>query len=221
MAPNSIKKCLETMHAKEIKEKCQRAIDEHFKEGHIPKVHSVSKLSEDIYKLHCHSERDPQLLEEINWSSIFNGVTTHRRNYGLAINGIHKADLDPSTLTEEELEQTKQELEEENESRGLHVTKLTLLRHSQKYLQKAAAHHSVVVFTHSLEEANKCLRQGIIIKGKYYLPEKYTPQYNITQCYKCYHYGHMAKHCKSKQKCGKCGSEDHEANNCPNPLKCL
>src|SRR5437773_678962 len=71
MAPTSIKKLLENMHAKEIREKCQTAINEHFKEGHIPKVHGVSKQSDDVYKLHCHSERDPQLIEEMNWNTLF------------------------------------------------------------------------------------------------------------------------------------------------------
>ena len=52
-APNSIKKLLETMHAKEMIKRCQNGIDEHFKEGHIPKIHGVSKLSDDAYKLHC------------------------------------------------------------------------------------------------------------------------------------------------------------------------
>src|SRR5438552_11859680 len=102
----------------------------------------------------------------MNWGSVFIGVMAHKRNYGLVANGIHKADLDTSTLTEEELELAKQELEEENESRGLHISKIAPLRQSQKYLQKAAAHHSVVIFTQSKEEANECLKRGIIIKGK-------------------------------------------------------
>ena len=76
------------------------------------------------------------------------------------------------------------------------------LRRTQKYLNKIAAHHSVVIFIHSMEEADKCLKHGMFIKGRYYSPEKYTPELNITQCYKCYKFGHLAKHCKNKQNVG-------------------
>jgi len=58
------------------------------------------------------------------------------------------------------------------------------------------------------------------IKGRFYYPEKYTPELNITQCYKCYKFGHLVKHCKNRQKCGNCGNEDHDTTNCTNNTKC-
>jgi hypothetical protein len=72
-----------------------------------------------------------------------------------------------------------------------------------------------------MEEADECIRRGIFIKGKYYKPEKYTPQFNITQCFKCYKFGHLAKHCKNEQKCGNCGEKEHETAKCNNITKCI
>ena len=72
------------------------------------------------------------------------------------------------------------------------------LRGTQKHLNTIAAHHSIVIFTHSVEQADECLRHGMFIKGRYYSPEKYIPKFNITQCYKCYKFGHLAKHCKNR-----------------------
>jgi len=217
-APDTIKNQLKTMHAKDMIQKCQSAITEHFKEGHIPKIHGISKLSDDAYRFHCESEEDPQLLlNKMDWSLIFNGVSVRKRKYGIVIHGVPKKDLDP---TKDGNEETRQEIEEENASRNLHIEKIDPLRRTQKHLNKVSAHHSVVIFTHSMEEADECLRRGIIIKGRYYQPEKYTPELNITQCFKCYKFGHIAKHCKNEQKCGKCGENEHETSHCDNDTKC-
>jgi len=214
-APDTTKNQLKSMHAKDIIHKCQSAITECFKEGHVPRIHGINKLSNDEYRLHCESKEDPQLLSKIDWSSVFNGARTKKRKYGLVIHGVPKKDLDP-TITEDEVI-LRDEIEEENISRNLQVTPL---RRTQKYLDKIAAHHSVVIFTHSAEEADECLKRGMSIKGRFYYSEKYTPEFNITQCYKCYKFGHLAKHCKNRQKCGNCGNEDHDTTNCTNNTKC-
>jgi len=44
-APNSTKSQLKSMYAKEIIEKCQLAIADCIKEGRIPKIHDINKLS--------------------------------------------------------------------------------------------------------------------------------------------------------------------------------
>jgi hypothetical protein len=216
-APEHVKNQLTTMHAKDIIQKCQSAAGEYFKEGHIPKIHGINKLSNDEYRLHCESKEDPQLLSNMDWSLAFSGVRTKRRKYGLVIHGVHKKDLDPNT---EDGKKIKNDIEVENTSRNLHVEQVTPLRRSQKHLNKVAAHHSVVIFTHSMEEADECLKRGISIKGNFYYPEKYTPELNVTQCFKCYKFGHLAKHCKSKQRCGNCGKEDHGTASCANDAKC-
>ena len=217
-APDAVKTQLKSMHAKEIIQKCQDAIMEHFKEGHIPKIHGINKFSNNEYRLHCESPEDPQLLSKMDWSLAFEGVKIKRRKYGLVIHGIHKKNFDPSTEDEAEL---IKEIEKENASRGLHVVQVTLLRRSRKHLNKISAHHSVIIFTYSMEEADKCLKQGMSIRGEFYYPEKYTPELNVTQCFKCFKFGHLAKYCKSKQKCGNCGTEEHDAANCTNKAKCM
>ena len=216
-ASDTIKNQLKAMHPKDMVQKCQSAITEHFKEGHIPKIHGINKLSNNEYRLHCESEEDPQQLSKMDWNLIFNGVKTKKSLRGLVINGVPKKDLDPNTEDQIIL---RDEIEEENISRNLTVERVTALRRTQKHLNKIAAHHSIIVFTDSLEAANTCMKRGMSIKGRFYYPEKYAPELNITQCYKCYKFGHLAKHCKNKQKCGNCGNEDHDTANCTNDTKC-
>ena len=220
-APDATKNQLKAMHAKELIQKCQNAIMEEFKEGHIPKIHGINNIPENEYRLHCESEKDPLLLNEMDWNSVFTGVTTRRRKYGLVIHGVPKKDVE-FTIPEDEAI-TREEIEEENSTsdKTLQIAQIIPLRRTQKHLNKITAHHSIVCFTHNIEEADRCLQGGMSIKGRYYYPEKYTPDLNVTQCYKCYLFGHLAKHCKEKQKCCKCGSVEHEAANCTNPTKCI
>ena len=67
-APDTIKNQLKSMHAKDIIQKCQNAIAEYFKEGHIPRIHGISKLSDDEYRFHCESKKTP------NYSAKWTGV---------------------------------------------------------------------------------------------------------------------------------------------------
>ena len=218
-APDGTKNQLKSMHAKDLIQKCQNVFAVHFKEGRIPKIHGINKLSNDEYRFHCESEEDPQLLSKIDWSLIFDGVKVKKRKYGLVIHGVPKKDLDPTII--EDHDTLIEEIEEENTSRNLQAEQVIPLRRTQKNLNKITAHHSVVIFTHSMEAADECLKRGMFIKGRHYSPEKYTPELNITQCYKCYKFGHLAKHCKNKQKCGNCGNEDHNTADCTNNTKCV
>src|ERR1700686_3749954 len=110
-ASDTTKNQLKTTHAKDLIQKCHNAIAEHFKEGHILKIHGINKLSNDEYRLHCESEEDPQLLSKMNWNLLFNGVSVKKRKYGLVIHRVPKKDLDPNTEDEIIL---RDEIEEEN-----------------------------------------------------------------------------------------------------------
>ena len=210
-APDTIKNRLKSTHTKDLIQKCHNTIAERYKEGRIPIIHGINKLSNDEYRLYYELEEDPQLLNKMDWSLVFNGVSVKKCKYGLVIHGVPKKDLDPNTEDEIIL---RDEIEEENASRNLQVVQVVPLRRTQKHLNKIAVHHSIVIFTHSIDEADKCLKRGMSIKGRFYYPEKYTPELNITQCYKCYKFGQLVKHCKNKQKCGNCGNENHGTADC-------
>ena len=100
-------------------------------------------------------------------------------------------------------------LEREN---TVSIVKIAPLR--RKDSKKTAAHHSIVVFTTDPHAADRCIRHGFYINYLLYPAEKYAPQLQIIQCYKCGDYGHRAAQCKQKQRCGKCGESTHSTNEC-------
>ena len=91
-SPEATKNQMKSMDAKEMVQIYQEAINEQFVERHTPKLHGVNKLSNNAYRFHCESKEDPQLLEEMDWNSVFRGATVHRRKYGIVIHGVPKED---------------------------------------------------------------------------------------------------------------------------------
>ena len=80
-------------------------------------------------------------------------------------------------------------MEAQNDDKQLKIVNLRTLKTTEK-LNPMARHNSFVIQTHDAEAANKCLKQGIYINYHLYPTEKHTPQYQITQCFKCQGYGH-------------------------------
>jgi hypothetical protein len=113
------------------------------------------------------------------------------------------------------------EIEQQNEDKELKIINVKTLKAVDK-LDPTARHNSFVIQTHSPEAADKCLKKGLYINYRQYPAEKYTPQYQITQCFKCQGYGHRAAHCRGKETCAKC-SKDHSTKECPNDvdIKCV
>ena len=213
-SPEATKSKLKTDHPKNLIQDIQKVITLlfHGKE-HTPKIHSINKRQDDTYKLHCQSDKDPQLLESVDWDKVLPGTKVNKRKYGIVVHGVPKVDVDP---TKDDQEMLTTEIKEDNESRNLSVVQVLPLRRTQKHLNRPTAHHSLVIFTHSKQEADNCIKRGIALKGRFYTAEKYTPELNIAQCFNCYKFGHLAKHCKNEQTCGKCGEKSHSSSECPN-----
>ena len=131
-----------------------------------------------------------------------------RMEYGIVIHGVPKRFM-------ENIEEFMENFEEANE---IKVKRVTLLTKNTR--NPDAPTQSIVIFTESLEGANKCLDDTVIIERRLFQVERYKPQCRVKQCFKCQAYGHKADICKNKPKCGKCAQE-HETRNCNSEeLKC-
>jgi len=200
--------------AKAVTKSFQQAINAVYngKTETIPQVCGFNILSGDTIRLQCVDEKSATVLKEsMEWNKACAGIELKKRKYGIVVHGISKADLNPSSATRDEIN----ELEEDNKRTNLHIAEILPLRRRAKR-HEAALHQSIIIFTNCPHEADDCINQGVIVKGQHYDAEKYTPQLNITQCFRCYGYGHRAPECTTIHlQCGKCGKKEHDTKSCP------
>src|SRR5271167_2448788 len=177
-----------------------------------PKLNGINRLSNNGIRLQCQSPEEADQLHKINWNVAFEGLRIHKPNYGITVHGVPKTDINFNDETD--LKEIIRKLEKANASRGIPINKIAPLRRKPRTDDKPSKNHSIVVFTEDLHAANTCIRMGFYINHQRYLAEKYAPQFHLTQCYKCFDYGHRASHCKRKQKGGKCGENHPNIDSC-------
>ena len=223
-APETTKRYIKDTHPIEIIKLFQQGIEQQLKQTteKIPKLLAVSKLSNGTFKFHCQMEEETKYARTINWAAILPGISEHKRKFGIVVHNIPVIDYDPYDDDVTKREECKAKLEEENTGLSedsteprIHVAHVAPLRRRGK--KPGGYNTSIIIYTNDAEEADACIEKGIFFCGQYYRPERYTPQLNLTQCYRCYGFGHKATQCRSKTgKCGHCADEGHRSETCDN-----
>jgi hypothetical protein len=162
--------------------------------------------SNDI-RFTCDTEEEANRLRQIDWTQALEGLAVCQPKYGIVIHGVHIDEINPTT---DNLNDFANEIGARN---NIEVVQLKTLRAPAK-LDPTTRHNSFVVLTHEKEAADNCLKRGIYLNCRLYNTEKYTPQYQLTQCYKCQRYGHKAGHCRGREICAKCSGHDHAIKDC-------
>jgi len=193
-----------TMPAKEITERCQQAVEK----ASIPGItlQGINKLAGGI-RVRCMTEEQAKALHAVNWGEAFEGIKTHEPNHGIVINGMPIDDLDledPKTI---------RLLEVANNFPPGTITKVTYLRRKDKQRSSKTKHCSIVIYFNNPHMANRCLTNGCYINYHFYQPIRFTPQFQVMQCFNCCEYGHRAANCKRKSRCGKCAGK-HNTKEC-------
>jgi len=108
-------------------------------------------------------------------------------------------------------------LEKQNSMRAQTITKITPLRRKRRDTSDIAKtvklHHSIIVYMKDPSAANRCITNGFFVDWLHYAAERFTPQYQIMQCFNCLDYGHRATNCKRHSRCGKCENK-HNTREC-------
>jgi hypothetical protein len=85
-------------------------------------------------------------------------------------------------------------------------------RHKTRKLQKTAG--PLLICVAEPAQANRLIDQGLILDYQIHNVEVFSGDCNITQCFRCYEYGHTAKHCRNTEICGRCACATHKTNEC-------
>jgi hypothetical protein len=212
-APGTMQSQLGRKDYAELTKDLQEAVDDSITSGPTPMIEGFQILKSNDIRFSCNSKKEAQRLREIDWSKAFPGLKVRQPRFGIVIHGIPIEEINPCT---DNLDDIAVEIGSRND---LKIAKLRTLRAPSKR-DPAARSNSFVILTHDADAADKCLKKGIFLNCRLFNTEKYTPQYQLTQCYKCQRYGHKAGYCRGKEKCGRCG-DNHTTKDCEtNVHKC-
>jgi hypothetical protein len=64
------------------------------------------------------------------------------------------------------------------------------------------------------EQANVLIRSGLIWDYELHDCEPFIGECQVTQCFRCYQYGHLARMCRNTPRCGFCAGPNHATNDC-------
>jgi len=203
----------DTITAATIKEQSREEIIERIKEGAgaAPanrQVVAIRKLPSGDLAVYVDSPAAKKEMESIvDWTNrIALGATVKKRTWPVLIHGVRVTDY-PQGAEEEHARR----MEKENEKfhPGLRILGMRWLGRVEGIKDYAP----LVVEVACAEQANRMIREGLIIQYDLKLAETYDPKSRVTQCYKCQRYGHIAPACHNQQKCGHCGG-DHSTSEC-------
>ena len=208
---DKVKEQITTMAPKEITERCQQAVEK----ASIPgvKLQGINKIVNGI-RVRCATEEQANQLRAIDWNEAFEGIKTHEPIYGIVINGMPIDDLDlddPRTI---------KLLEAANGFPSGTIAKVTPLRRKDKAPSSKTKHRSIVIYLKNIHIANKCIMNGCYINYLHYMPLRFIPQFQITQCFNCCEYGHRATSCKRKPRCGKCAGKHNTKESDSTTVQC-
>jgi hypothetical protein len=206
--PNTKDQLAQQTH-EEITAKLQQTVKSQMKDNPIT-IQGIQKLKSRDIRIHCDTEKDAEQLRKLQWDESYSGLKTRQRKFGIIIDGVSTKTINPKELQNPE---TAKKLEEQNEGKELQIIEMRPLR---RKLREDVQDYSLVIFTSNPKTANNFLKHGIYINHERFNPRKYSPQFQLIQCYKCQQFGHHAIKCRSPHDvCAKC-SEHHPTSQCHN-----
>ncbi|OJD09426.1 hypothetical protein ACJ73_10327 [Blastomyces percursus] len=85
---------------------------------------------------------------------------------------------------------------------------------AKRAVKQQKPHGSVIMHVATPQQANKLVEEGIILGNEFCVVEIFHREAQVTRCYNCQRYGHIAKFCRRSAVCGHCAVEGHTDKNC-------
>lgn len=198
------------------KELCKRIneilLREIHKTGRLVQIEAASQLRSGDISIHTANHADAWTLLNVSnvWISILDSkATAIKRTYGVLVHSVEtlKSIIDPSCAAE-----CVRKIRSDNSRHlpGITVVYVGWLNNKAKIKSES----SLIVEFETPEDANRVIREGLIIGGRRRECELYDRRCKIRQCYRCQRYGHIGTQCIEEVACGFC-AEAHDTRECP------
>ena len=92
---------------------------------------------------------------------------------------------------------------------------------TKKLLRSGRTTGPLIISVTEPEQANRLINAGLIWQYELHDCEPFDGDCVITQCFKCYQYGHIGHRCRNTQRCGFCAAPGHATNDCTGKEDCM
>jgi hypothetical protein len=85
---------------------------------------------------------------------------------------------------------------------------------SKRLIRSGRTTGPLIISVAKPEQANSLIDADLIWHHELHDCEPFNEDCVVTQCFKCYKYGHVGHNCRNTQRCGHCAAPGHASNDC-------
>ena len=187
----------------------------------MPPLRGVQKLKSNDIRITCESNEELDKLKQVNWNAAYEGLTLHQPKFDVVLHDVPLQFVPLDALnTRDTAKPIMKRIQEQNSDGDPAIAQIRPLRRNFKPYE-ATKSSSIVIFFYSAEVADRVIRKGLYLNYHLFPAIRYTPQFKVTQCYKCRGFGHHAVRCRRKEACGR-RSGEHSTVVCTETIeKCI
>src|SRR5579859_57951 len=205
-APKTTQDTIQMENHKQITKRLQETIDNAKLEG-APQIEEIAKLRRGVVRLRATTKEGAKSIREgqVKWEEAYSGVKIYKPKYGIVIHRVPTwaIDLKPGYENTSDYVETIEEWQQENASRNnITISGIKPLARKPKIEDGHKRFQSIIIFTEHADAADRCITNNFLIGSQSFPVEKYAPHLRVTQCFKCYGFGHTASNCNNKEQCG-------------------
>ena len=146
-------------------------------------------------------------LSNTKWLETFGeGARVKRREFAVMAHGIRVNQIQGQEQAIEELYKQNPKL--------VGTVEIVRVAFTKKLLRSGRPTRPLIISVTEPEQANRLINAGLIWQYELHDCELYDGDCVITQCFKCYQYGHIRHRCQNLQRCGFCAAPGHATNDC-------
>ena len=176
--------------------------------GMAGEVIAVRKLpSGDVVLAMENEQARTSWLTNQSWLSTFGaGARVKKREFAVIAHGIRVNQVQGQGQAIEEIYKQNPKL------RG--SVEILRVAFAKKLLRSGRTTGPLIISVAEPEQANCLIDAGLVWHHELHDCEPFDGNCVVTQCFKCYQYGHVARVCQNLLRCGCCAALGHVANDC-------